>query len=66
MFEDFKEELRNMFDELEQEVEKHELAETIRERQPWVLWESGEEQEAVERIPIIDDFIDFFRSLFKK
>ena len=66
MFEDFKEELRNMFDDLEQEVEKHELAETIRKRQPWVLWESGEEQEAVERIPIIDDLIDFFRNLFKR
>ena len=66
MFEDFKEELRNLFDELEQEVEKHELAESIRKRQPWILWESGEEQETVERIPIIDDLIDFFRNLFKR
>ena len=52
-----------MFHELEQEVEKHELAESIRKRQPWVLWEGGEEQERQSQPSVLDELMDFFRKL---
>lgn len=60
-WEEFKEELNSMFDELEQEVEKHDLAESIRKRQPWVLWEGGEEQERQSPHSVLNELIDFFR-----
>jgi hypothetical protein len=62
-WEEFKKELNDMFDELEQEVEKHELAESIRKRQPWVLWEGGEEQERQSQPSVLDELMDFFRKL---
>ena len=62
-WEEFKKELNDMFDELEQEVEKHELAESIRKRQPWVLWEGGEEQERKSQPSVLDELMDFFRKL---
>lgn len=62
-WEEFKKELNDMFDELEQEVEKHELAESIRKRQPWVLWEGGEEQEKLSQPSVLDELMDFFRKL---
>lgn len=62
-WEEFKEELNSMFDELEQEVEKHDLAESIRKRQPWVLWEGGEEQERQSPHSVLDELVDFFRKL---
>lgn len=60
-WEEFKEELSTMFDELEREVEKHDLAESIRKRQPWVLWEGGEEQERQSPHSVLNELIDFFR-----
>ena len=62
-WEEFKEELNSMFDELEQEVEKHDLAESIRKRQLWVLWEGGEEQERQSPHSVLDELVDFFRKL---
>ena len=66
MFEEIRDELIRIFDELEQDVARHELGEIIRNRQFWVLWEEGVEQDPAERIPIIDDLIDFFREIFGK
>lgn len=60
-WEEFKEELSTMFDELEREVEKHDLSESIRKRQPWVLWEGGEEQERQSPHSVLNELIDFFR-----
>lgn len=60
-WQEFKEELSTMFDELEREVEKHDLAESIRKRQPWVLWEGGEEQERQSPHSVLNELIDFFR-----
>ena len=62
-WQEFKEELSTMFDELEREVEKHDLAESIRKRQPWVLWEGGEEQERQSPHSVLDELVDFFRKL---
>ena len=59
-WQEFKEELCTMFDELEREVEKHDLAESIRKRQPWVLWEGGEEQERQSPHSVLNELIDFF------
>ena len=60
-WEEFKEDLSTMFDELEREVEKHDLAESIRKRQPWVLWEGAEEQERQSPHSVLNELIDFFR-----
>ena len=60
-WQEFKEELCTMFDELEREVEKHDLAESIRKRQPWVLWEGGEEQERQSPHSVLNELIDSFR-----
>ena len=60
-WQEFKEELSTMFDELEREVEKHDLSESIRKRQPWVLWEGGEEQERQSPHSVLNELIDFFR-----
>ena len=60
-WQEFKEELSTMFDELEREVEKHDLAESIRKRQPWVLWEGGEEQERQSPHSVLNELIDFLR-----
>ncbi len=57
------EELNAMFDELEQEVEKHDLAESIRKRQPWVLWEGEEEPERQSPHSVLYELVDFFRKI---
>ena len=39
----------------------NDLAESIRKRQPWVLWEGGEEQERQSPHSVLNELIDSFR-----
>lgn len=60
-WEEFKEELSAMFDELEQKAEKHDLAESIRRRQPWVLWNDREDEPA-ESSSFLQRLVDLFHA----
>ena len=53
----------DLYDELERDIEKHELGQQVANRQPWVLWNDRTELEDKGRNPIIDELINLFNKL---